>query len=215
MDTKDTLLSELGSTSLDNLHKILAAIRLRQATMEDDNKDDSSDHKADQATAPLPDNNTHQDQPVAPKEPDHAGIFAIVYANNTLVHAHADLYAEFDVVDPGNIHQYMHELNKINVAQRPCFIVCTGGTAPSLTVLHGIAVHWRNLHAKSKYDGRTYAFIHDPNPGERVNMIEFLSAWFDKETVTTSTYDAFSTAIKNASRAATLDTENSPQKSTS
>ena len=76
-------------------------------------------------------------------------------------------------------------------------------------------VYWYKLHAKSKYDGGTYAFIHDSDPGERVTTVQILLAWFDKETVTTSTYDALSTAIKNASCAVTLDTTNSQQKSTS
>ena len=115
MDTRDTLLAKLGSTSLDNLHKILVAIRLRHATTEDNNKDDPSNHEANQAMASPPEHDTPQDQPTAPKNPDHTGIFAQAYVRNTLAKSHAKLYADFNAVDPSDFHQYMQELSKIDV----------------------------------------------------------------------------------------------------
>ena len=117
MDTRDKLLAELGGTSLDNLRKILDAIRLRRVTAEDNNEENSSNHKANQATASLSDNDTHQEQPVAPKEPDHTGTFAIAYANITQARTHTELHTDFNAVDPDIVHQYMRELNEINVAQ--------------------------------------------------------------------------------------------------
>ena len=84
-------------------------------------------------------------------------------------------------------------------------------SSPKLT----IAVHQRNLYAKSHYDGGTYAFLHNVDPGEGASTVELLSTWFNKETVTTSTYDAYSNTIKSTPCTATLNTKNSQQKSTS
>ena len=62
-------------------------------------------------------------------------------------------------------------------------MVCIGSTAPSIVVLHGVATHKSDLQAKSKYDGSTFAFLHDADPGKRASTIELNSAWFDKEIV--------------------------------
>ena len=180
MDRRDTLFAKLGNTSQDDLRKILAAIRLHHTTTEEDHKDNSSDHEANQATVSLP-NHDPQDQPKVPKQPTHAGIFAQAYASNTLANKHAKLYADSDTVDPDDVHQYLRALSNIDIAQRPCFVVCTGGTVPSIAVLHDIAAHQRNLHAKSRYDGGTYAFLHNADPGKHTTTVKLRLTWFDNE----------------------------------
>ena len=203
MDTRDTLLVELSGTSLDNLCKILAAVRLRQADKYDNHDNNSTSQNADNDTVYPPDQEPHN--PKAPKEV-HVGIFAQAYATNTLAFAHADLYANFDAVDPSDMHQYMRMVSNIDITQWPCFVVCTGETMPSIAVLHRLAVHKHNLKAKSHYNVGTYAFLHNANPGEQATTVEILPAWFGKVTITTSTYGAFSNTIKSAPRAAMIDT---------
>ena len=113
-----------------------------------------------------------------------------------LATAHAKIYADFDAVDPGNVHQYLRELGDLVVVQQPCFIVCMCGTNHTILVLHGLAMHKRNQHAKSKYGGGTFTFLHIVGPGERASSIKLRTVWLDKETTTASTYNAFNKAIK-------------------
>ena len=81
MDMRDTLLAKLNSTSLDNLHKILAAVCLCQANKDDNHDNNSTNQDADNDTVCLPDQEPQD--PKVPKEPTHVGIFAQAYHSST------------------------------------------------------------------------------------------------------------------------------------
>ena len=147
-----------------------------------------------------------QDNPQANAQQNHVGVFGQAHTQNTLAGAHTNLYANFDAVNPSEVHNYMRGLNNIYVTQWLCFVVCTGGTASTITVLHSIALHKRNLQTKSKYNGSTFVFLHNTVLGKRASTVELNSSWFYKETVDISTYNPFGKAFKNAPQVATIDT---------
>ena len=90
MDTRETILAELGGMSLEDLHKILAAVRLGN-TVEAADGNNTSDHKDDNPEATPNDPEAPQNNPVTTKTQDHAGIITRAYPHNTLAAAHANL----------------------------------------------------------------------------------------------------------------------------
>ena len=76
MGTRETILAELGGTSLKDLHKILAVVRLRNTAETGNNNKDISSHKDDYAEATPNSLEAPQNDPVATNTQDHVGIFA-------------------------------------------------------------------------------------------------------------------------------------------
>lgn len=190
MPDRNAILADLSSRNLDDLREILDAVRLReQADVHDQSADDSA------GTTSLEEAQPPDAPPPYTQPPRPPGIFACTYAQDRLVDAHATLYAEFDAVDPADVPRYIRDLGIIELAQRPCFLLCRGGTEPSLVVLHGIAPYQRDLEAKSKHDGDTFAFCEDADDGEHALSVAVIPSWFEKTTCHAPTTGAFEQAL--------------------
>ena len=203
MDNHASILEDLGTRNLDNLRKILDAIRLRKnpdhlKPLDDYADNDNYVKNAQQQD--VVDLSKHSDDVV------HAdtGVFAQVYANNRLAQAHASLYPEFEASDPADVPTYIQDLGNIELVQRPCFVICTGGTAPSVTVLHGLALHKRDLETKSKHNSETFAFYEDAETRERALSVAIVPAWLKKDDFAAPMKPAFEQAIKDSPRAPTI-----------
>ena len=177
MASRDDLLAQLGAHSSNALAEVLAALRVREASGDpDDNTDDASipgngsKHNDDAAAA-----STGTATPAADPTAD-LGVFARTYASNEFLDVHARLYSNFEAVDPVDVPGYLRNLNDIEPTQRPCFVICSGGPAPRLLVLHGIALYQRDLRAPSSFDGSTFAFFTNIGPEDRTSSLAIKSA---------------------------------------
>ena len=134
MDTRDTLLAKLGSTSLENLREILAAVCLRQADKDDNHDNNSTNQDANNITVCLPDQEP-QDLKI-PKEPPHVGIFAQAYATKTrtLTSTQTSTPSIPAMCTNTCVQRYLHRTAAM-------FCGMHRETMPSIAVLHGIAVH--------------------------------------------------------------------------
>ena len=205
MASRDDILAQLGAHSSDALAEVLAALRVRDASS---NPDDNNGDTSVTGTGSIQDDNAAGTPAgtAAPATDTTAdlGVFARAYASNELLDAHATLYSDFEAVDPVDVHGYLRNLNDIEPTQRPCYVICSGGPAPRLLVLHGIALYQRDLRAPSPFDGNTFAFFTDAGPDERASSLTITTAWFDKEAVRTPTFEAFTRAIRAAPDDATI-----------
>ena len=211
MSDRDAIIALLDEHSTDDLRDLLAAVRIRQADAAADDDDTGGNHNAgdddlaDDPPQPLQDTADHNsDASAQSHDPAPGGLFSQVYAASTLLLAHTDLYADFDAVDPADADDYVRSLRDLELSQQPCFVVCTGGTAPRVVVLHGVAQHPRSLQTPSDHDGNTYAFPHDIGPRERASSVLFPSAWFEKTQVSAPTYTEFQRAKAVSPDAATV-----------
>ena len=123
MVSRKDLLMQLGSHWVKDLRDILTHVRLRESDADADAADRNdptpSKPKNDQ------DNATPAQAPVT--ENMHHGVFGQVYAASPLLQAHTRLYADFGAAEPADVAAYIRAVNKIEVSQWPCFVVCTGG----------------------------------------------------------------------------------------
>ena len=168
------------------MREALEATRLRQQQLSaetaievDDDNDDATgaqpnlgqdiDHDAGA--------NAFATAPPTAKPKTTTNLFAAMYKDDNLVAEHAKLFGNYDTIDPSDPSAYLRELQDFQLADRPTFIICTGGADPTLVPLHGIARYARDLANPSKFDGRTFAFIEDVDEGDRANSVEFVPGW--------------------------------------
>ena len=76
IDTRESIFIELGGTSLEDLHKMLAVIHLRVTAAA--NNTSNQEYKDAEAAQNKP--KSPQDKPQANTRQDHVGIFAQAYA---------------------------------------------------------------------------------------------------------------------------------------
>ena len=191
----ETILSELEDLDPAIVAELLDAARLRQNATAAPTQPTPSpnpvviDDAASLTPAELP------AQP--PASNPFAGVFANHYASNTLVEQHTALYDQYDAIhDADSAITFVSALCHLSIEEQPSFLVCTGGTAPQLRVLHGCASFKGKLSKPSQHDGRVFAFTGDSYDASCPPSIHFDQCWFRRQHAAAPTHAEFTAAQK-------------------